>query len=101
MPHEGKGEGELAYTGALNVNGITDKDLVKILEVKIKHEKSLIFNPQQLQPAQVQGRAQNDPQTYNNANFNWQDEDGLEAVHKIISILLKKEERGEAAKAGA
>jgi len=77
-------------TGSVVVNGIADQDLIKILEVKVKHEKNLFFNPQQLQPTQVPGQP---GQVYNNVSLGWNGEDGLEAVHKIISILLKKEVR--------
>lgn len=81
-------------TGSVIINGVNDKDLVKILDVKIKHETTLMFNPQQMQVL-TQG---NPPrQFYNNVNLNWQNEDGLEAVHQIISILLKKEELAEKA----
>jgi hypothetical protein len=81
--------------GAVAINGVSDQDLVKILEVKIKHEKVLNFSPQQMQPQQ--GPA---GQTYNNVNLNWSAEGGLKAVHEIISILLKMEERAEKAAAG-
>jgi hypothetical protein len=87
---------KMAYSGSVTINGLSDQDLVKILEVKIKYEKELYFNPQQLQPVQQQpphGAAQ----IYNNAMFNWNNEKGLEAVHKIISILLKKEGQQEKA----
>jgi len=87
-------------TGNVVVNGITDEELVKILEIKIKHEKSLTFNPQQLQPVPFSaggpprpGQPQQPAHLayYNNATFGWNGEDGLEAVHKIVSMLLKKE----------
>jgi len=35
-------------TGNIVLNGITDPELVKILEIKIRHEKNLNFNPQQM-----------------------------------------------------
>jgi hypothetical protein len=82
------------FTGTVVINGVNDKDLVKILDIKIKHETSVFFNPQQLQ-AISQG---NPPQqVYNNVVLNWQNEDGMEAVHQIISTLLKKEQRVEKA----
>jgi hypothetical protein len=91
-------------TGTVVVSGITDQELVKILEIKIQHEKSLTFNPQQLQPVAatpaVPPRPPSQPQPqlakpsyYNNASFGWNGEEGLEAVHKIISMLLKKEQK--------
>ena len=77
------------YTGSVTLNGLTDQDLVKVFEIKIKYEKALYFNPQQMQQQNIpQGG-----QTYNNAVFNWSDQKGLEAVHRIISILLKKDEK--------
>ncbi len=82
------------FTGTVVLNGLSDKDLVRILEVKIKHERVVQFNPQQLQ---VVGTNQPGQQLYNNVVLNWQNEDGMEAVHQIISILLKKEERAEKA----
>jgi hypothetical protein len=47
------------FTGSITSNGITDDDLVKVLEIKIKHEKSLTFSPQQLQPLTEQRPGQN------------------------------------------
>lgn len=82
-------------TGSITINGITDKELVKILEIKIKHEGKFNFNPQQLQPNGQ--RPQGQETVYNNASFNWNSEQGLAAVHEVISYLLKKEERREAA----
>jgi len=96
-------------SGTVTVNGINDKELVKILEIKVRHGQSLIFNPQQLQPAQArqaatvtQGLAGQplpqaqqpppQPQQYNNAIFVWNDWDGLEAVQEIVSMFLEKEE---------
>jgi hypothetical protein len=86
------------FTGTVTINGVSDTDLVKVLDIKIKHETSVFFNPQQLQ-AVTQG---NPPrQIYNNVVLNWQNEDGMFAVHKIISVLLKKEERSEGKAAGS
>lgn len=74
------------YSGSVTLNGITDQDLVRILEVKVKHEKNLHFNPQQMQTQ----APPNQPQFYNNIVLTWNDENGLEAVHQIIAILMKK-----------
>lgn len=81
-------------TGSFTVNGITDVELVKILEIKIKHEGTFGFNPQQLQPTAIPGRPTET--IYNNALFTWNNQKGLEAVHEVLSYLLKKEERREA-----
>src|SRR5260370_27724782 len=84
-------------TGSVTINGVSDKDILKILEVKIKHEKVVQFNPNQLQVVNTNQPSQ---QLYNNVVLIWQNEDGMFAVHKIISILLEKEERSEAKAAG-
>jgi len=79
--------------GSITVNGITDSELVRILEIKIKHEGKFSFNPQQLQVIQIPNR-NNQPQTaYNNALFIWNNEAGLEAVSEVIDYLIRKEER--------
>jgi hypothetical protein len=88
-------------SGSMTINGIGDVELRGIWGIKIKREKSLVFNPQQLQPVadqrNSQARATGAMQTqhYNNALFAWQADDGLEAVHQIISMPLKKEEHYE------
>ena len=85
-------------TGNITINGITDFELVKILEIKIKHEGKFTFNPQQLQPQPAQrGPGMKIETYYNNATFGWQAEQGLEAVHEVIGYLLRKEERRESA----
>jgi hypothetical protein len=77
--------------GSLVLNGISDKELVKILEVKIKHENSLTFNPQQLQTvnSNIAGKPVH---TYNNIVLGWTQENGLEAVQEIVRFLLTKDE---------
>jgi hypothetical protein len=81
--------------GNLTLNGVTDEELVKLLDIKIKHESSLNFNPQQMQTQalQVVGKQ---VQTYNNVVLNWTNEDGLEAVETIVTMLLKKDEQAKA-----
>jgi len=81
-------------TGNLTLNGIDDRELVKILEIKIAHEKTLNFSPQAMQP-QV---TPNKPPYYNNVQLHWTTEDGLTAVHKIVEFLLNK--KAEAATQG-
>lgn len=95
----------MVNNGNLMLNGISDAELVKILEVKMRHESSLNFNPQQMQvnpPPQQPGRpAPPQPgkivQTYNNVVLAWSSENGLEAVQEIVHFLLKKEEQAKAA----
>ncbi|MGH9432637.1 MAG: hypothetical protein ACRD3T_13930 [Terriglobia bacterium] len=80
--------------GSITINGVDDKELVAILEIKVKHEQALDFNPQQLQPVlNNQTRQPIQPQTYNNAVFTWKSEDGLQAVREIVSMLLKIEKK--------
>jgi|GEM_PF-6909030 hypothetical protein len=83
-------------TGTITVNGITDSELVKILEIKIHHEGHFTFNPQQLQPQQVNRGNGRTETYYNNAFFSWNSEQGLAAVHEVLNFLLKKEERRDA-----
>lgn len=83
-------------TGSIVLNGVTDTDLVRILEVKIKHERVVSFNPPQMQPVNTQ-QGQTYRQVYNNVILGWTNEEGLKAVHQILSILLEKEERKEQA----
>ncbi len=72
-------------TGQIVLNGIDDKDLIIILEVKERHP-TLTFSPNNLQPAQ--GGQQ--PQRYNNALFTWQQGDGLEAVKEMLRRLTEQ-----------
>lgn len=81
--------------GSLTLNGLTDKDLVKLLEIKIRHEKYFNFNPQAMQLVNIQ--TQSGPQQlYNNAVLSWSNEQGLEAVQEAVRTLLKKEEKAQA-----
>jgi hypothetical protein len=99
--------------GNLVLNGIQDAELVKILEVKMRHESNLNFNPQQMQigsipkpqpagqsvpvlrPGQPQSQQQH-VQVYNNVSLQWTNESGLEAVQEIVHFLLRKEEQAKA-----
>jgi hypothetical protein len=82
------------FTGTIVVNGISDKELVKILEIKLRHEGKFQFNPQQLQ---VTNNPNQPGSFYNNAHFSWSNEAGLEAVYEVMAYLLKKEERAQTA----
>jgi hypothetical protein len=81
--------------GSLILNGLTDKDLVKLLDIKIRHEKSLNFNPQQMQLTNMQTQT-GQQQVYNNVVLGWSNEQGLEGVQEIVRTLLKKEETAKA-----
>jgi hypothetical protein len=78
-------------SGNIILNGITDREMVKIWEFKAKNEGVFNFNPQQFQIVSNQGHSYN-----NNVAFNWTGEAGLKVMHEIIGYLLKKEERAEA-----
>jgi hypothetical protein len=90
----------MVSNGSLVLNAVTDAELVKILEVKIRHEDSLNFNPQVMQALPVPpqpGRPPQPPQpgeqvhAYNNVVLNWTTEKGLGAVQEIVHLLLKKD----------
>ena len=102
----------MVSNGSLVLNGVSDAELVKILEVKMRHEKSLNFNPQVMQVAYVPKHQHGQPvavpragqpvqqpeqvQVYNNAVLQWSTESGLEAIQEIVHFLLKKEEAAKA-----
>lgn len=88
-------------SGSVTINNIDDKQLRTLLTVKIEHEGSLIFNPQQLQPLpmnQVQPHRPGQPapapvtreQRYNNAVLTWTSDDGLKAVIELLVELEGK-----------
>lgn len=81
--------------GNLVLNGITDPELVKILEIKIRHEGTLNFNPQQMQSTASNAGGKQIP-IYNNVVLHWLNEQGLEAVQEVVHTLLKKEEKAQA-----
>jgi hypothetical protein len=78
-------------SGNIVLNGITDKEMVKIWEFKAQHSTAFSFNPQQFQPSGNQGTP-----FYNNVSFAWAGEPGLKVMHEILGYLLKKEEKAEA-----
>jgi len=82
--------------GNVILNGIQDAELVKILEVKMRHEQSLNFNPQAMQVQYINQGGKN-VQSYGNVTLQWSNEQGLEAVLEIVRFLLKKEEKAEKA----
>lgn len=71
--------------GSITINGITDPELLLILETKLKHEGHFFFTPQSMQPQNTQ------PQQYNNVTFTWGGDAGLQAVHELTEKLAKKE----------
>ncbi len=77
-------------SGNITLNGITDKEMVRIWEFKAKNEGAFTFNPQQFQVISNQGTAYN-----NNVAFHWSGEVGLQVMHEIVGYLLKKEGKAE------
>lgn len=69
-------------SGTITMNGITDQELVKILDAKIRHEGRFTFNPQQLQVANVGGKM-----VYNNAVLVWSTEETLKIVLELLTEL--------------
>jgi hypothetical protein len=70
-------------SGIITFNGIGDADLVKMLEIKEKHENSLDYessrtSPQQMVPGQ---------KLYQNVTFGWRGADGLKAALEIFQAL--------------
>lgn len=79
-------------SGSVTVNGITDRELAEILEIKSKTTPNIFsFNPQALQPA-----SNGQQSWYNAATFNWNTEQGFIIVQEIIAFLLKKDEKAKA-----
>jgi hypothetical protein len=88
-------------SGNITINGVDDKQLRTLITVKIEHEGSLIFNPQQLQPIPQQNQPprpgypqqpqpqQPREQTYNNAMVSWNGEAGLKAVKQLLHELTE------------
>ncbi len=69
--------------GSMVLNGITEKQLVVILQFKLAHEGQLAFSPQALQVAS------NPPNViYNNAGFSWTNEPQLRLVLELVGSLL-------------
>lgn len=80
--------------GSISINGITDLELAKILEVKAKHQgnNAFSFNPQQMSSATTaQGQS-----FYGSVTFQWNGEQGLQIVYDLLQFLLKKDEQAKA-----
>jgi hypothetical protein len=61
---------------------------------KARNERAFLFQPNQMHAA---GSPQGEP-FYNNVVFQWSSEAGLAIVHEVLTFLLKKEEKAEAAR---
>ena len=75
----------LNCTGTITINGITDRELIQILESKMRNEGKVNFSPSALQIQNKPGQET----AYNNAILVWTSEEGFKAVHEIIGVLLK------------
>lgn len=75
--------------GTLTLNGVTDRELLAIMEVKLHHEGKLQFNPQQMQPMGQQTQA-GVIQSYNNVVLTWAAPPGLDAVKEILHRLTSE-----------
>jgi hypothetical protein len=73
-------------TGTITLNGVTDSELIQILESKMRNEDKFTFSPSALQ---IQNKP-NQETAYNNAILVWTSEEGLKAVHEIIGLLINK-----------
>jgi len=72
--------------GSVTLNALTDKQLVTVLEAKIRHEGMLFFNPQHVQQAQC-----NPPRpgvtVNNNVIVTWNNEAGFKAAIELQAEL--------------
>jgi hypothetical protein len=78
-------------SGNITINGITDREMVRIWEFKAQKGSAFNFNPQQFTASGTPSG-----QVYSNVTFTWNGEAGLQVMHEIIGYLLKKEEKAEA-----
>lgn len=69
--------------GSVTLNGLTDKQLVTVLEAKIHHEGKLFFNPQTVQLQTIAGNRT----VNNNVIVTWQTEDGFKSVIGLLAEL--------------
>ncbi len=80
--------------GTVTFNEVYDPQLDIIVRVKEKHEQSIQFNPQQMQPINRNTYPPPPPpppgstgQGYNNVVLNWEGQDGLAAISEILHRL--------------
>jgi hypothetical protein len=71
--------------GSITINDVTDRELRQVLEIKIKNEASLTFNPAQLQL--ISKPMPDAEQRYNNMVLGWRDRSGLNAVNEVLREL--------------
>src|SRR5262245_3120678 len=74
----------MPLTGSLMLNGVSDAQLIIILQHKEKGQH-FSFTAQTLQPvAQPQGQ----PTVYNTATLSWGTDDGFRAIRELLAALL-------------
>jgi hypothetical protein len=79
-------------SGSVQLNGITDKELAEIFEIKAKHPPTVFsFNPQQIQNAGSANQA-----IYNNVLFTWMGIEGLQIAQRLIAFLINPQEKEKA-----
>ncbi len=71
-------------TGSITLDGLDDRDLIVIMEVKQRHEGKLTFRPEQMQTvSQV-----NPPKSiYNKAILFWNDNSSMDGIKEILNRL--------------
>jgi hypothetical protein len=75
-------------SGSVTLNGITDKQLVTVLEAKIHHENDVFFDPRHVQ--QTAMPAPNQTKTVNNnVIVTWRTDVGFKAVIELQARLAE------------
>lgn len=87
----------MATAGSITLNGVSDKELGRIWELKAKHENKFGFQPNAMQPIYLNNNPSQPTGKYNNVVFTWQEDAGLKAVHEVIDYILRKDEQVTAA----
>ncbi|QEE27281.1 hypothetical protein FTW19_04195 [Terriglobus albidus] len=81
-------------SGSVTLNGLDDKQLVVVLEAKIRNEGKLFFNPQHIQQLPANPARPGGTMLNNNVIVSWQNEEGFKAGiemqaqlagHKIVA----------------
>lgn len=73
-------------SGSVTLNGLTDAELIIVLQEKEKANNLFTFNPQAMQPANLGG---NPPRSgYNNVTLGWNNPQGIHAVMHILHRLV-------------
>ena len=71
--------------GSITLNGVTDPDLIALLNIKEKFPKEVGFTPNAIQTAN-----NTNPQIYNNVTFTWTGA-GLEGVIDALKHIHERE----------